>query len=372
MEIDLTPKSSKSVYGGEGGSYFSWSPSDLPMLKEGNIGASKIALQKNGLAMPSYSDSAKVAYVLQGSGTAGIILYEAEKEKVIAVKEGDAIALPFGVITWWFNKEDTELVILFMGDTSKGHKAGEFTEFALTGANGIFTGFTTEFVGRAWDLEEDKVKELVGSQKSTGIIKVRDGFNMPEPSEEDRKGMALNCLGAPLDADIKNGGRVVVLNTKNLPLVEQVGLGADLVRINSGSMWSPGFSCDSAYQVTHIVRGSGRAQMVGVDGKRKMEIRVKAGNLFIVPRFFVVSKISDEEGMDWFSIITTPNPIFCHLAGRTSVWKALNPQVVEASFNVAPETEKHFCSKRTNAEIFFPAPNYEDCEVFLSSLTIFL
>ncbi|KAI3901570.1 hypothetical protein MKW92_017821, partial [Papaver armeniacum] len=81
MEIDLTPKSSKSVYGGEGGSYFSWSPSDLPMLKEGNIGASKILLQKNGLAMPSYSDSAKVAYVLQGSGTAGIILYEAEKEK---------------------------------------------------------------------------------------------------------------------------------------------------------------------------------------------------------------------------------------------------------------------------------------------------
>ncbi|KAI3869918.1 hypothetical protein MKW92_035793 [Papaver armeniacum] len=88
-----------------------------------------------------------------------------------------------------------------------------------------------------------------------------------------------------------------------------------------------------------------------------MEIRVQAGNLFIVPRFFVVSKIADEEGMDWFSIISTPNPIFCHLAGRTSVWKALNPQVLEASFNVAPETEKHFRSKRTNAEIFFPAPN---------------
>ncbi|KAI3882252.1 hypothetical protein MKX03_009572 [Papaver bracteatum] len=170
------------------------------------------------------------------------------------------------------------------------------------------------------------------------------------------KRMALNCLEAPLDVDIKNGGRFVVLNTKNLPLVEQVGLGADLVRIDAGSMCSPGFSCDSAYQVTYIVRGSGRAQIVGVDGKRKLEIRVSAGNLFIVPRFFVVSKIADEEGMDWFSIISTPNPISCHLAGRTSVWKALNPQVLEASFNVAPEAEKHFRSKRTNAEIFFRAP----------------
>ncbi|KAI3966052.1 hypothetical protein MKW92_019828 [Papaver armeniacum] len=143
-------------------------------------------------------------------------------------------------------------------------KGGEFTEFALAGANGIFTGFTTEFVAQAWDLEGDEVKELVGSQKSTGIIKVKDGFKMPELNDEDRKGMALNCLEAPLDVDIKNGGRVVVLNTKNLPLV-------DLVRID----------------------------------------------------------------------VTTPNLIFCHLAGRRSVWKALNPQVLEASFNVAPETEKH-------------------------------
>lgn len=119
-----------------------------------------------------------------------------------------------------------------MGDTSKGHKAGEFTEFALTGSNGIFTGFSTEFVGRAWDLEEDKVKELVGSQKNNGIVKLKDSAKMPEPKEEDRKGMALNCEEAPLDVDIKNGGRVVVLNTQNLPLVGQVGLGADLVRLD--------------------------------------------------------------------------------------------------------------------------------------------
>jgi hypothetical protein len=36
------------------------------MLREGNIGAAKLALEKNGFALPRYSDSAKVAYVLQG------------------------------------------------------------------------------------------------------------------------------------------------------------------------------------------------------------------------------------------------------------------------------------------------------------------
>lgn len=240
-----------------------------------------------------------------GSGVAGIVLPESE-EKVVAIKKGDALALPFGVVTWWYNKEETELVVLFLGDTSKAHKAGEFTDFFLTGSNGIFTGFSTEFVARAWDLEESDVKTLVGKQSGKGIVQLEGNITLPEPKPEHRNGMALNCEEAPLDVDIKGGGRVVVLNTKNLPLVGDVGLGADLVRLDGRAMCSPGFSCDSALQVTYIVRGSGRVQVVGVDGQRVLETTIKAGNLFIVPRFFVVSKIADPEGMEWFSIITTP------------------------------------------------------------------
>ncbi|KAF6156025.1 hypothetical protein GIB67_035382 [Kingdonia uniflora] len=171
--------------------------------------------------------------------------------------------------------------------------------------------------------------------------------------------MALNCEGAPLDVDIKNGGRFVVLKTKNLPLVGEVGLGADLARLDGSVMCSPGFSCDSAYQVTYIMRGSSRVRVVGVDGHRVLDTTLKAGNLFIVSRFFVVSKIANPEGMEWFSsIISSPNPIFTHLAGRTSVWKALSsPEVLKASFSVAPEVEKHFRSKRTSSEIFFAPSN---------------
>lgn len=356
MDIDLTPQLAKQVYGGNGGSYHAWSPSELPMLREGNIGAAKLALQTNGFAIPRYSDSSKVAYVLQGSGVAGIVLPESE-EKVVAIKMGDALALPFGVVTWWYNKDDTELVVLFLGDTSKAHKAGEFTDFFLTGSNGIFTGFSTEFVGRAWDLDENNVKTLVGKQSGKGIVKLEGNITLPQPKEEHKKGMALNCLEAPLDVDIKNGGRVVVLNTKNLPLVGEVGLGADLVRLDGKAMCSPGFSCDSALQVTYIVRGSGRVQVVGVDGKRVLETTLKAGNLFIVPRFFVVSKIANDEGMEWFSIITTPNPIFTHMAGSSSVWKALSPTVLQAAFNVEADVEKLFRSKRTADAIFFPPPN---------------
>jgi len=45
------------------------------------------------------------------------------------------------------------------------------------------------------------------------------------------------------------------------------------------------------------------------------------------------------------------------LAGKVSPWKSLSPQVLQASFKVAPEVEKHFSSKRTAEEVFFPPPN---------------
>ncbi|VAH10139.1 unnamed protein product [Triticum turgidum subsp. durum] len=350
MSMDLSPKKPAKAYGGDGGAYYDWSPADLPMLGAASIGAAKLHLAAGGVSLPSYSDSAKVAYVLQGAGACGVVLPEAAREKVIPVKEG--VALPFGAVTWWHNAAAGELVVLFLGDTSKGHRPGRFTNFQLTGASGIFTGFSTEFVARAWDLDQDSAAKLVSTQPGSGIVKLAEGHRMPAPRPEDRDGMVLNCLEAPLDVDIKGGGRVVVLNTANLPLVKEVGLGADLVRIDAHSMCSPGFSCDSAYQVTYIVRGSGRVQVVGIDGTRVLETRAEGGCLFIVPRFFVVSKIADDTGMEWFSIITTPN----HLAGRTSVWKAISPVVLETAFNTTPEMEKMFRSKRLDSEIFF-APN---------------
>ncbi|KAI9120014.1 hypothetical protein K1719_008983 [Acacia pycnantha] len=137
------------------------------------------------------------------NGVVGIVLPESE-EKILPIIKGDALALPFGVVTWWCNKDDTELVVLFLGDTSKVHKA-----------------------------DEKDVKTIVGSQSGKGIVKLNGNIiELPEPKPDHRNGMVLNCLEAPLDVDIKDGGKVVVLNTKNLPLVGEVGLGADLVRLD--------------------------------------------------------------------------------------------------------------------------------------------
>ena len=57
LGLDLSPKLAKKMYGGNGGSYHTWSPSELHVLRERNIGAAKLALNKNGFALARYYDS---------------------------------------------------------------------------------------------------------------------------------------------------------------------------------------------------------------------------------------------------------------------------------------------------------------------------
>lgn len=75
MDVDLTPRLPAKSFGSDGGSYYSWSSSELPMLGEANIGAAKLALERRGLALPSYSDSAKIAYVLQGLSYFSLVFF---------------------------------------------------------------------------------------------------------------------------------------------------------------------------------------------------------------------------------------------------------------------------------------------------------
>ncbi|PON67413.1 hypothetical protein TorRG33x02_264540 [Trema orientale] len=49
MELDLSPKLAKQVYGGNGGSCFSWSPSELPMLREVTLEHPNLPLKRMAL-----------------------------------------------------------------------------------------------------------------------------------------------------------------------------------------------------------------------------------------------------------------------------------------------------------------------------------
>ncbi|KAL5787407.1 hypothetical protein ACOSP7_004356 [Xanthoceras sorbifolium] len=173
MDMDLSPKFSKAMFEGEGGSYYTWSSKEFSVLGEAKVGAGLLVLKPGGFALPHYSDSSKLGYVLQGEhGVAGLILPSNDKtntkeEKVVGLGTGDVIGVPLGSVSWWYNHGNSDCVIAFLGETSKAYIPGDFTYFLLTGAQGILGGFSTEFITRTYNINEKQANILAKSQ--TGV-----------------------------------------------------------------------------------------------------------------------------------------------------------------------------------------------------------
>ncbi|CAI9786183.1 unnamed protein product [Fraxinus pennsylvanica] len=85
----------------------------------------------------------------------------------------------------------------------------------------------------------------------------------------------------------------------------------------------------------YVIRGSGRIQIVGLNGQIALNSKMEAGQLLVVPKFFVAVQIADAQGMECFSVVTSSRPIFGKLAGNASVWKTLPSSLVQASLNKA-------------------------------------
>lgn len=241
-------------------------------------------------------------------------------------------------------------------------------DFLLAGAHAVTRGFAHRFLPQAWDLPDASAKTLVTSQHNARLAKPARAIFKAFLDHADATANATagtsyppelgefiyNLKAARKDPDVPRAGRVAVLTGAVLPALRRVHLGADLVELDPGGQVSPGYSADAAFQVTYVVRGSGRVQVVGEGGRRVVDARLRAGDFFIVPRFHVVSKRAGSTGLQWFSIITAEAPVFTNLAGSTSVFKALSPAVVRAALNVDEGLEAAFRQRRDNDPVFFP------------------
>ncbi|CAK9163971.1 unnamed protein product [Ilex paraguariensis] len=202
-----------------------------------------------------------------------MIATNSSKENVFIINKGDAIPVPLGGVSWWFNGGDLDVVIVFLGDTTKAHTPGQFTYFFVAGTLGILLGLSTEFVSRVYNINEEEAHLLMNSQ--TGVLIVKLEEVVP-------------------DVAVKNGESLSLITSENFPVLGQVGLGARVAKLEANAMLAPKYTADSL-----VSNGLGRQW-------QWKDTKVQAGKLFVVPKFFTVSVIAEGEGMRVFSIQTSP------------------------------------------------------------------
>lgn len=238
-------------------------------------------------------------------GVVGIVIPNSGKELVLKLEQGDIIPVPIGAVSWWFNNGDSDLTIAFLGETSKALIPGQFSYFFLTGVQGLVGSFSAELTSKVYNLNKDEVNKLTKSQTGVLIIKLPKDQPMPKPQMDHTKEFVFNVDSAHPDNVLKDGTLLTTLTEASFPFIGKVGLSLIRVKLEPGAIKAPSYQVNPAVQLIYIARGGGKIEIVGLNGKRVLDTQVKAGQLLVVPQFFVVAEMAGEAGMESYSIVTT-------------------------------------------------------------------
>ncbi|KAJ7298410.1 hypothetical protein O6H91_19G052400 [Diphasiastrum complanatum] len=360
---DLEPREPREEYRSEGGSIESWAE-DYEALKNANLGAARITLNPRSLALPYYGDVDFVKFITRGSGRLGIIPPfgdRAIQHNVYKLKRGDVVAIPKGTPTWLYNDGDEEMEIVTVADTSTATQPGRFGTFLLAGGKdkgpgSVLQGFSEEILAKAWNVEKDTVSELLESQNGTVFIKVLEGIEFPDSSDDYNgyfKEFIYHLHAADPDVKVRDGGELRLVTSDKFPVLRIVHLGLSCTKLRPKALFAPSWS-HNAHEVIYVVNGSARIQIVGYNGEQALDTRVREGSLVVIPRFFPATKLAGNDGFAYVSFHSNERPINSFLAGRNSVYKGIPEQVVARAFNIDDKFEKDIRERRKDEAIIFP------------------
>ncbi|PNX55738.1 glutelin type-A, partial [Trifolium pratense] len=238
-------------------------------------------------------------------GVVGMILPNTKKEIVLKIKKGDVIPVPVGGVSWWFNDGESNLSIIFLGETSTAHVSGEISYFFLSGLLGFLGSFSSDLISKVYNFDKNEVNKLTQNQKGGVMIKIEKDQPMPKPQLDLTKDFVYDIDSKTPDTEAQNVGLVTTLTEEDFPFIKDVGLSAIRVKLEPNAIKAPSNLVTPGIQLIYIVRGSGKIEIVGLSGKRVLDSEVKVGHLIVVPQFFVVAQIAGKEGLESFSIVTT-------------------------------------------------------------------
>ncbi|GMI73985.1 CRUCIFERINA [Hibiscus trionum] len=246
----------------------------------------------------------------------------------------------------------------------------------------LLCAFESEFLAQAFNVDTNIIRKLqeVRGHKGT-IIRVRDRLDVvspPRTEEEEREERQQEesrrehrrsgrdngleetfCamrikenIADPERADIFNpqAGRISTLNRFNLPILNALGLSAEMGVLRSRAGTVPQW-CVNAHKILYMLRGNARIQVVNHNGDTVFDDNVEQGQLLTVPQNFAFMKRAGSEGAEWVSFFTNSEATNTPMAGRVSAIRALPEEVVAASYQISREDARKV--KFNNQDTFF-------------------
>uniref|UniRef100_A0ACD5VEH3 Uncharacterized protein n=1 Tax=Avena sativa TaxID=4498 RepID=A0ACD5VEH3_AVESA len=158
---------------------------------------------------------------------------------------------------------------------------------------------------------------------------------------------ARQNIDNPKRADTYNprAGRITRLYSKNFPILNLVQMSATRVNLYQNAVLSPFWNIN-AHSVVYMIQGHARVQVVNNHGQTVFNDILRRGQLLIIPQHYVVLKKAEREGCQYISFKTNPNSMVSHIAGKSSILRALPVDVLANAYRISRQEARNLKNNR--------------------------
>ncbi|KAF5738168.1 vicilin-like antimicrobial peptides 2-2-like [Tripterygium wilfordii] len=340
---------------------------DITVENRGPYHLQFITLAPNSLLLPILLHADMVFYVHTGTGR--LSWADNNEIKTVHLRRGDVHRLPPGSVFYVESNLETERAKLRIHAIFSNTEEGTYDASigAFSSISDLVLGFDTKVLQAAFKASEEVLAEITSATRPPAIVHAMprkkktktfwesEARLMLRPFLGGRGGMpymvngkkkkskTFNIFDAEKDVENCNGWSLTV-NRKDLHTLEGSNIGIFMVNLTNGSMMGPHWN-PMATEVAIVLQGQGMIRVVCSSiamelGCKNMRFRVKEGDVFAIPRFHPMAQISfNNDSLVFMGFSTsrwTNYPQF--LAGKSSVLRTLDEEVLAVSFNVSNTT----------------------------------
>ncbi|XXG52637.1 hypothetical protein AAC387_Pa03g0912 [Persea americana] len=332
-----------------------------------------ITMEPNSLFLPVLLQADMVFYVDTGSGRIGWVddrdMYRMDIER------GDIYRLESGSIFYVQSDAETPLDKLRIYALFRTGEIGENSQENFPGVysnlSDLVLGFDKKVLQMTFKVSEDVIEAITNAEKPPSIVHMTakrrtddylswkaeriEAFSDVDDSQilRDSK-RALNIFRRNKDFESSNGWSLAV-NYRNLNALKGSNIGVFMVHLNKGSMMGPHWN-PKATEIVIVTHGQGMVQLLcssNAPDCKNTRFKVREGDVFTVPPFHPMAQLSfnsDSLVLMGFTKMERENPAQ-FLAGKKSVLRNINADILAMSFNVPSTTIRQLLSARREATI---------------------
>ncbi|KAL2328651.1 hypothetical protein Fmac_022078 [Flemingia macrophylla] len=370
-----------------------------------------INMEPKSLFVPQYLDSNLIIFIRRGEAKLGFIYEDELAER--RLKTGDVYVIPAGSAFYLVNiGEGQRLNIICSVDPSTHFGLDTFRSFYIGGgakSHSVLSGFESPILESAFNESRTVIEKIFSTKLDGPFVYVGDshapslwtkflqlkkedkekhlkqmvqdrGEGDDDEEEEEKKntnrpwrklletvfgkvnGKAMNkdtngspepvnLYGKKPDFSNAYGWSKTVNGDEHHPL-RKPDIGIFHVNLTAGSMLSPHLNPIAA-EFSIVLSGYGKFQMLFPNGSNAMNVHIKPGDVFVVPKYFPFCQIASRDGpLEFFGFSTSAKenkPQF--LAGAVSLLRTLMGPELAAAFGVNEDTLRRVLDAQHEAVI---------------------